>query len=150
MRNNTLKAILILSAALNLSLITGIGIYSFSGNKAFSCAHSGGGYVFEKLNLRDEQKKKITGLAEDFHSRLDRMSGEIAESNKKLIREIVSSEYPDGVTDGLIGDISGRQREIQELIVRHLFEIKAEMDSDQREQFFRLIEDAFPSGRGVY
>ena len=152
MKNSTLKTLLVLSITLNLSFVAGALFYNHSktASNHSGCAYGQGEYVFEKLNLNEDKKEKIRRLAEDFHSSLDVYGAEIALKNTELVKAISESNSPDGKTEQLINEISGKQKRIQMIIVEHLFEIKNELDAGQRRQFFGLIEETVKAKKGVY
>jgi Spy/CpxP family protein refolding chaperone len=150
MNNRTLKTTLILSIVLNLSLAAGISIYALSYTGSENCKVGGGRYVFEKLNLTKDKQDKITAMADEFHHQLDTLGAQTVHAGKTLVKEIAKADSPTEKTDTMIEEISNRQKEIQMLIVKHLFEIKSELNNEQSEQFFKLLEDELEAKRGIY
>ncbi len=136
---------------MNISLITiAVSLYHNISGKKNQCSYNQGNYVFEKLHLDKKSRDNIRIKAKQFHHTLDKMEAETKSLNRRLIKEIYSSDTSNDTIYKLIDEISEKQKSIQKLIVNHLFEIKKELNAEQRARFFKLIENAFVTNKGVH
>jgi len=152
MKSNLLKFILVVSLALNMSILGTAGYlyYKQSGywtipfgkkiNKEF---------LFKELSLRPEQLKEMRSRAIPFRAEIDEKRNEITQKRKELI-SLMRMDNPDAKNiNAVISEINGMQGEMQRKIAVHILEEKALFDKVQQKKFLDLIENAMTQGRQI-
>jgi len=92
------------------------------------------------LSLKPDQLAAMKSKAIPFRAEIDRRRQEIEVSRKELVT-LMRDQKPDKKTiDATIKEISGKQEEMQRMIVDHMLEIKSSLDEGQQRKFFDLIE----------
>jgi Spy/CpxP family protein refolding chaperone len=150
MRSSILKFILLVSLALNISVIGTAGYFHYKqsgywttpfGNKIEKDR-----FLFEELSLRPEQLKEMKSRAMQFRSEIDRRRHEITQKRRELI-SLIRMDAPDiNAIDMVISKINIMQGEMQKKIAVHILEEKALLDKSQQEKFLNLIENAMTQG----
>ncbi len=153
MKNSLLKFALAASLILNLTVFATAGYHYYQQSRywvsPFGKVMEKDKFLFEELSLKPEQLTAMKNKAIPFRAEIDRRRLEIDTKRKELV-EFMRSQNPDKKTiDATIKEISGKQEEMQRMIVGHMLEIKSSLDLDQQQKFFDLIEQAMKSGRQV-
>jgi elongation factor P hydroxylase len=144
MKNNLLKFVLAASLILNLSVLATAG-YRYYIQPGYWVSPFGkvmekNRFLFEELNLKPEQMAAMKSKAVTFRAEIDRRRQEIDTKRKELV-EFMRDQNPNKkAIDTAIKEISGKQEEMQRMIVGHMLEIKASLDMDQQRKFLDLIE----------
>lgn len=149
MKSNLLKFILVVSLALNMSILGAAGYVFYKHSRYVSTPFGkkiNKEFLFKELSLRPEQKRMIEEKAMPFRAEIDKKSDEIAKKRKKLL-DLIRQENPDReAIDNIIAEINKIQEEIQRMIVMHILEGKSLLDRDQQKKFLDVIEDALHKG----
>lgn len=151
MRSSILKLILIISLALNISIIGTAG-YLYYKQSGYWITPFGGKmakdrFLFEELSLRPEQMKEMKSRAIRFRSEIDRERYGILQKRKELIA-LMRADAPDVHSiKNVISVINAIQGEMQRKIALHMLEEKALLDTNQQKKFLDLIENAMTQGR---
>ena len=146
MKGNILKFILIASIALNLSLL-GTAAYKYHKQSGYWVSPFGykmkkDSFMFEKLDLRAEQRKALREQSIPFRAEIDEKRMKIAHKRKELF-DLMRADSPDKKAIGSsISEISTMQEEMQRRITGHMIEVKASLSRDQQKRFLDLIESA--------
>jgi len=144
MKNSLLKFALAASLVLNLTVITTIGYRYYAQSRMwvspFGKVMEKDRFMFEELSLKPEQMKVMKQEAMLFRAEIDRRRLEIGEKRKELVALMRSQSADKKAIDGTIREISGKQEEMQRMIVGHMLEIRSSLDADQQRKFFELIE----------
>jgi len=153
MKSNLLKFILVVSLALNISILGTAGYlyYKQAGYwiSPFGTKMQKDRFLFEELSLRPEQMKEMKSRAMQFHAEIDRRRHEITQKRKELIT-FMRSDTPDANSiNSVISEINGMQGEMQRKIALHILEEKALLDTAQQKKFLNLIENAMTQGRQI-
>jgi hypothetical protein len=94
-----------------------------------------------QLCLNGQQEKCIMEFRFAFDSEISVVQERMREKRLALVEEL-KGESPDGTTlDKLIDEISRLQAEIQKKAVENILKEKEVLTDEQKEKFFRLIED---------
>jgi Spy/CpxP family protein refolding chaperone len=144
MKNSLLKFALAASLVLNLTVIATVGYRYYAQSRMwvspFGKVMEKDRFLFEELSLKPEQMAAMKKEGMLFRAEIDRRRLEIGEKRKELVA-LMRSQSPDKkAIDGTIKEISGKQEEMQRMIVGHMLEIKASLDADQQRKLFDLIE----------
>jgi Spy/CpxP family protein refolding chaperone len=144
MKNSLLKFALAVSLVLNLTVIATVGYRYYAQSRMwvspFGKVMEKDRFLFEELSLKPEQMAAMKKEAMLFRAEIDKRRLEIDAKRKELVA-LMRSQSPDKkAIDGTIKEISGKQEEMQRMIVGHMLEIKASLDADQQRKLFDLIE----------
>jgi len=151
MRSSILKFILLVSLALNISIIGTAG-YLYYKQSAYWTSPFGtkmkkGSFLFEELSLKPDQAKKMKEKAMPFRAEVDKKRIAIAQKRKELI-SLMRPDNPDvNAINDVISEINEIQGEMQRKIAVHILEEKALLDKVQQKKFLDLIENAMTQGR---
>jgi len=144
MKNSLLKFALAVSLVLNLTVIATVGYRYYAQSRMwvspFGKVMEKDRFLFEELSLKPEQMKAMKKEAMLFRAEIDTRRLEIDAKRKELVA-LMRSQSPDKkAIEGTIKEISGKQEEMQRMIVGHMLEIKSSLDADQQRKLFDLIE----------
>ena len=144
MKNNLLKFALAASLVLNLTVLATAGYRYFEQSRLwvspFGKVMEKDRFLFEELSLQREQMAAMKKEALRFRAEIDRRRREIDVSRKELVA-LMRDQNPDKkAISATIKEISGKQEEMQRMIVGHMLEIKSSLDDGQQRKFLDLIE----------
>jgi Spy/CpxP family protein refolding chaperone len=144
MKNNLLKFALAASLVLNLTVLATAGYRYYEQSRLwvspFGKVMEKDRFLFEELSLQREQMEAMKKEAMRFRAEIDRRRQEIDVRRKELVT-LMRDQNPDKmVINATIKEISGKQEEMQRMIVGHMLEIKSSLDTDQQRKFLDLIE----------
>ena len=144
MKNSLLKFALAASLILNLTVFATAGYHYYQQSHTwvspFGKVMEKDKFLFEELSLKPEQVAAMKSKAIPFRAEIDRRRQEIDAKRKELVT-LMRDQNPDKkAIDATIKEISGKQEEMQRMIVGHMLEIKSSLDEGQQRKFFDLIE----------
>jgi hypothetical protein len=144
MKNSLLKFTLAASLILNLTVFATAGYHYYQQSRTwvspFGKVMQKDKFIFEELSLKPDQLAAMKNRAITFRSEIDRRRMGIEAGRKELVT-LMRDQNPDKkAIDATIKDISGKQEEMQRMIVGHMLEIRSSLDVDQQRKFFDLIE----------
>jgi Spy/CpxP family protein refolding chaperone len=146
MKNSLLKFALAASLVLNLTVIATAGYNYYEHSRTWVTplgkVMDKDRFLFEDLSLKPAQLNALKNKAVLFHREIDSRRLEIDEKRKGLIALLRLDDPDQKSIDEVIKDINDRQEVMQKMVTRHMLEIKASLDKDQRQKFFDLIEGA--------
>ena len=150
MKSNTLKHLLLLSLAMNISIIGTIG-YRYYQRTTYWTSPFGhliqrDKFLFEDLSLKPGQVEAMRKRAIPFRAEIDRQRVVIATKKKGLVT-LLRQDHPDlPAIRSQIAKISALQEEMQQQVANHMLEEKALLDKEQQQRFFDLIDNAMSTG----
>ncbi len=144
MKNSLLKFTLAASLILNLTVFATAGYHYYHQSRSwvspFGKVMEKDKFLFEELSLKPEQLSAMKNKAIPFRAEIDRRRMAIDVRKKELVT-LMRDQTPDKkAIDTTIKEISGKQEEMQRMIVGHMLEIKSSLDEGQQRKFFDLIE----------
>jgi len=144
MKNSLLKFTLAASLILNLTVFATAGYHYYQQSRTwvspFGKVMGKDKFIFEELSLKPDQLAAMKNRAITFRSEIDRRRMAIEARRKELVT-LMRDQNPDKkAIDATIKDISGKQEEMQRMIVGHMLEIRSSLNVDQQRKFFDLIE----------
>lgn len=144
MKNSLLKFALAASLLLNLTVFATAGYHYYKQTRTwvspFGKVMEKDKFIFEELSLKPDQLTVMKSKAILFRAEIDRRRLEIEAKRNELVA-LMRYQSPDKkAIDRTIKEISGRQEEMQRMIVGHMLEIKSSFDMSQQRKFFDLIE----------
>ena len=98
-------------------------------------------FLYQKLNLSEEQLAKMEPVRDRFHERLDKIGGEIKTGQLELIDLLAAPQLDRKSIDTLQDRILALQQTMQDTIISHIVEETAIFTPEQRSNFFRLIKE---------
>jgi len=151
MRNSTVKYLLLVSVLLNLTILGTAGYRYYQHNtywtSPFGTSLPRDRFLFEELALAPRQVDAMKKRTIPFRAELDRRRAEVAGKRRELVA-LMRRDTPDlSAIRALIAEISARQEEMQHRVSEHMLEIKNQLDKQQQQRFFDLIEKAMSKGR---
>jgi hypothetical protein len=144
MRSNLLAGILILSLAVNAAVLGTLGYHYFikqPQHDSVACFSTGDGHFYQSLGLTGRQLEEMEPLAHAFHGRMDEMKATMEQKKDLLIDQLQRGDAPERI-DGLRAEMASIQDTIQKEVIGHIADIKQILNSNQQEQFFRLIRQS--------
>ena len=132
MKNSLLKFALAASLILNLTVFATAGYHYYQQSRSwvspFGKVMEKDKFLFEELSLKPEQLTAMKNKAMPFRAEIDRRRQEIDARRKELVT-LMRDQNPDKkAIDATIKEISGKQEEMQRMIVGHMLEIKSSLD----------------------
>jgi Spy/CpxP family protein refolding chaperone len=155
MKNKVLKFALLISLLLNFSVLFSASYTHIRQSRmgdaflAHELQEHGGAHYFERLNLRPEQLDAIRGKVLPFHGAVKERRQALNRKRADLLSLMREEDADHAAIERTISGISQAQEEVQRMVVVHMLELKAEMDSHQQKDFLDLIEDAMSEQRAT-
>ena len=151
MKGKSLVFVLILSLAINASILGTIGYHYYrdaSLAKDAPCplspAHQ---HLYQQLGLSTPQLAQMEPLAQKFHERLGQLETAMKGKNERLVELLGQKDVDSGQVEGLRKEIAGIQDEIQKEVIAHILETKRILDQKQQNQFFVLMSQSMATGQ---
>ena len=150
MRSSFWKYILLVSLALNLSVLATVG-YLYHRQTGYWISPFGmkmakNHFIFEELSLSPEQMAAMKARAMRFRAEIDRGRLTVTEKRREIIA-LMRVDPPDlAAINAQIGEINTLQGEMQKKIAAHMLEEKALLGPAQQKKFLDLIEKAMSGG----
>jgi Spy/CpxP family protein refolding chaperone len=144
MKNSLLKFALVTSLILNVVVFATVGYHHYQQTRSwaspFGKVMEKDKFVFEELSLKPEQVAAMKSKAMPFRAEIDRRRSAIDAKKKELVTLMRDQKTNKKAIDATIKEISGKQEEMQRMIVGHMLEMKSSLDQGQQRKFFDLIE----------
>lgn len=144
MKSNLLKFTLAASLILNLTVFATAGYRYYTQSRVwvspFGKVMEKDKFLFEELSLKPDQMAAMKKEAMLFRAEIDKRRQEIDAKRKELVTLMRDQTTDKKALDAVIRQISGKQEEMQRMIVGHMLEIKASLEGDQQRKFLDLIE----------
>ncbi len=150
MKSSLLKFTLAASLILNLTVFATAGYHYYKQSHAwvspFGKVMEKDKFLFEELSLHPDQLAMLKSKAISFRAEIDRRRRAISVDRQFLIARMRDQNPDKKIIEDTIKEISGKQEEMQRMVVGHMIEIKSSLDPDQQRKFFDLIERNMASG----
>jgi len=151
MKGKGLFFVLILSLAMNASVLGGMG-YNYYRDASLakeapcplSPSHQ---HLYQELGLSHSQLAQMEPLAQKFHGRLAELGSAMKGKNERLVELLGQKDAVPGQVEVLRKEIAGVQDEIQREVIAHILETKKILDPKQRNQFFALMSKSTAEGK---
>jgi Spy/CpxP family protein refolding chaperone len=142
MRSKWFTFLLILSLAINVTVLATIGYHYYQNTCLVSSApcpiSPGDGHLYLSLGLSNDQLSRMEPLARKFHARLGELAALMEQKKETLIALLQKDSDPAGI-ENVRKEMAGIQDEIQREVITHIMESKKILDPDQRQRFFHLM-----------
>jgi Spy/CpxP family protein refolding chaperone len=151
MRGKGLFFVLILSLAMNASILGGMG-YNYYRDASLakeapcplSPSHQ---HLYQELGLSHSQLAQMEPLAQKFHGRLAELESAMKGKNERLVELLGQKDVDPGQAEVLRKEIAGIQDEIQKEVIAHILQTKKILDSKQQNKFFALMNKSTAEGK---
>jgi Spy/CpxP family protein refolding chaperone len=151
MKGKGLFFVLILSLAMNASILGGMG-YNYYRDASLakeapcplSPSHQ---HLYQELGLSHSQLAQMEPLAQKFHGRLAELESAMKGKNERLVKLLGQKDVDPGQAEVLRKEIAGVQDEIQKEVIAHILETKKILDPKQQNQFFALMSKSTAEGK---
>ena len=151
MKGKGLFFVLILSLAMNASILGGMGYNYYrdaSPAKEAPCPLSPSHqHLYQELGLSHSQLAQMEPLAQKFHGRLAELESAMKGKNERLVKLLGQKDVDPGQVEVLRKEIAGVQDEIQKEVIAHILETKKILDPKQQNQFFALMSKSTAEGK---
>ena len=150
MRGSVLKFMLLVSLALNLSILATAG-YLYHRQTGYWISPFGmkmakNHFLFEELSLSSEKMAAMKARALLFRAEIDRGRLRVAGKRREIV-SLMRVDQPDvAAINAGIGEINTLLGEMQKKIAAHMLEEKALLGPEQQKKFLDLIEKAMSGG----
>ncbi len=143
MRIKTLLIILILSLAVNASVLATVG-YRYYRNFGFAAPancplNKDDRHIFQSLGLSDNQLAKISPLSKSFHARLDELGSSMQAKRNQFVELLGQDEIDHSRVESSRKEMAAIQSDIQKEVVAHLIQVKEILTPEQQKRFFALL-----------
>jgi len=143
MKNKLIVSLLILSLAMNVSVLTVVG-YNFYYHshqplpiKSFSTQKNH--HFYQILKLTPAQLKRMEPMAALFHQKLGDLYSAIKIERVLLFKFLSQKNIDQAQIDQLQKQIAAIQDNIQRIVISHLLDVKLILNENQQERFFALL-----------
>ena len=151
MKGKNLVFVLILSLAINASILGTIGYHYYrdaSLAKDAPCplspAHQ---HLYQQLGLSTPQLAQMEPVAQKFHESLGLLETAMKGKNERLVELLGQKDVDPIQVEGVRKEIAGIQDEIQKEVIAHILETKRILDQKQQNQFFVLMSQSMATGQ---
>jgi len=143
MKKNTLFIVLILSLAVNVSVLATVGYHYWRNACIVPSApcplHPSDHHLYESLGLSSEQIAKMEPLAKAFHRHLSELESAVEGKRNLLIDLLERDQFDQRRAEEIQKEIAGLQDEIQKEVIQHISESKKIMNPSQQKRFIELL-----------
>ena len=144
MKSNILKFALAASLVLNVTIFATAGYRYYTQSRMwvspFGKVMAKDKFLFEELSLKPEQMTAMKKEAVLFRAEIDKRRLDIDAKRQELVALLRDKNTDKKAIDAVIRTISGKQEEMQRMVVGHMLEMKSSLDEGQQRKFFDLIE----------
>ncbi|MFP4250422.1 MAG: Spy/CpxP family protein refolding chaperone [Armatimonadota bacterium] len=136
--------------AIALAIALGVGAWAVTGYLARDTHRHQrmlqAGTLAEKLDLTATQREAIEAVNIEFQREREEIRDRHREHRWELV-DLLRESPPDRERiDGKVEEIGELQTQMQRLAVAHLLDVSAELDEQQRDRLFELIDEAMCPG----
>lgn len=154
MRNRWIVMFLVLSLAINVSVLAAVG-YNFYRNRyqpstTAGHSHDREHHFYEVLGLTPGQLEKMTPMAASFHERLESLHSDMGEKKDALINLLRGESVAPTRIEALRKEMAAIQDDIQKVVIAHVLDVKEILDPSQRKRFFDLIDRSMTQEHGMF
>jgi Spy/CpxP family protein refolding chaperone len=158
MKGKVLIFIMVLSLAINGAVLGAVGYHYYRSNFLISSQLSSqpcpvspqDHFLYERLGLSNQQLARMEPLAQNFHSRLEKLAGSM-EGKKEDLVDLLSRKdvNPEKIAE-LRGEMAAIQDEIQKEVIAHIMEMKKILHYEQQQRFFNLMRRGMRSNNSWF
>ena len=137
----------------NIMVITGI-ILNFAFNRL---VHNGwpprfvksiGFSIFKfRADLSDKQSAAIQKSREEFFKDVEVLNADIARTKSELVNTLVSGNASPDSIEKIRKNLHEKQGELQKRMIKQMLTVRSELDPNQQEVFFKMIQKGLNSSR---
>lgn len=149
MKKRYINAFLLISAILVIAFVSlNIG-QNFSKKHHDHSQHGNAHtYLHQKLNITDEQEKKLTQLEEKYQKRKAYLEKAMSLANMELADAISGDKSYSKDVQNSVDKIHKSMGEIQKATLEHLFEMQNILDDKQNEKLIDMITNSLYENAG--
>jgi Spy/CpxP family protein refolding chaperone len=159
MKIKLLIFIMVLSLAINAAVLGAVGYHYYYRSKFLISPQPSSQpcpvspqdhYLYERLGLSSQQLARMEPLAQNFHSRLEKLAGSM-EGKKEDLVDLLSRKdvNPEKIAE-LRREMAGIQDEIQKVVIEHIMEMKKVLNIEQQRHFFDLMRRSMRSNNSWF
>ena len=143
-KNRILVIVVVILSLLLLSILGGLGYGYYRSKQASKLPPPANrfehqaAFISRSLNFSPIQNEQFIRLGEGFHFKFDSLATQIRLVSGEINNEITRAEVDTLKLNMLIDRYANLQRQLKELSVRHLMEVRALCNPGQQQQFGRM------------
>jgi hypothetical protein len=153
MRSRWLIFVLILSLAINASVLATMGYHYYltaSAKTLDPCPLApGDSHLYQSIGLSAAQLSKMDPLSRKFHKRLAEL-GAVMQGKKELLVDLLVKDGDSVSMENLRKEMAGIQDQIQQEVISHIIETKKILDAKQQQRFFDLMKQSMVIGKSPW
>lgn len=150
MKSNVLKFVLAASLVLNVTIFATAGYRYYMQSRMwvspFGKVMEKDKFLFEELSLKPGQMAAMKKESMLFRAEIDKRRQELVAKRKALVALMRLPNHDVKAVNTVIGEISGKQEEMQRMVAGHMLKIKTSLNAEQQVKFFDLIETNMTDG----
>jgi len=153
MKNRWLAMILALSLAMNAAVLAVVGYNYYSRRRpplAAGHPYNMEHHFYEALGLSTTQLEKMKPMSDSFHDRLKTLHSKMGEKKEALLNLLAGEGGSPTRIEALRMEMAAIQDGIQKTVIAHVLDVKAILDSSQRERFFDLLRRSMARDNGMF
>ena len=143
MRTKLVIFILILSLAVNISVLATVGYHYYRNSclvPSVPCPlNQESHHLYQSLGLSDAQLAKIAPLSKSFHIRLESLGSTMEAKRNFLIKLLEGDKIDSRRIEEARKEIAVIQDEIQREVVVHITQFRRILDAEQQKRFFAML-----------
>jgi Spy/CpxP family protein refolding chaperone len=105
-------------------------------------------HFYQVLGLTQVQLAKIDPMAKSFHGRLDSLYSVMGEKKDLLVSLLGQKNVAHAEIEKLREEMAAIQDNIQRIVIFHILDVKAILDSNQQERFLKLLHKSMHQEHG--
>jgi Spy/CpxP family protein refolding chaperone len=102
-------------------------------------------HLYQDLGLSNQQLARMAPLAQNFHSRLEKLAVSMQGKKELLVDLLRQKDMDPGKIAGMRREMAGIQGEIQKEVIEHIIQTKKILNSEQQQRFFDLMRQSMRS-----
>jgi Spy/CpxP family protein refolding chaperone len=143
MKHRWIVMILVLSLAVNAAAIA-VGGYNYYrkvhlSTTAVSPSPEKEHHFYQVLGLTQAQLAKIDPMAKSFHGRLESLHSVMGVKKDLLVSLLGQENIAHTEIEKLRQEMAAIQDNIQRIVISHILDVKAILESNQQERFFNML-----------
>jgi Spy/CpxP family protein refolding chaperone len=154
MKHRWIAMILVLSLAVNAAVIavSGYNYYRKVRLSMTGVSPSPGKehHFYQVLGLTQAQLVKIDPLAKSFHGRLENLHSVMGVKKDLLVSLLGQENVAHTEIEKLREEMAAIQDNIQRIVISHILDVKAILDSNQQERFLKLLHKSMHQEHGIF
>ena len=154
MKHRGIVMILVLSLAVNAAALAVAGHNYYRktslSTRAASPSPEKEHHFYQALQLTQAQVAKIDPMAKSFHGRLESLHSAMGAKRDLMVSLLGQENVAHNEIEKLREDMAAIQDNIQKIVISHILDVRAILDSNQQDRFFTLLRKSMHQEHGIF